>query len=271
MLSEDKTVITIFNTSSLYNYTLFNSKTGMQTEEWVNGSEGTVVFSGLDSKIEYAVRVQSRQDIQPMPIVKPEIIIIPTIPVEDADIIIPLDEPTFNRMNGCGMIAIDADDNHGYAILNKDNTPLTAKQLRGWGIMVTDSKGILLPGTDDGYFFGCNTTMHFEVPAGGEYKLEGKNLKHKYTFINGSTFITPRVYYNAWYGYVPPYFVTQKGSYNLNIVPACRYSNYSLYNKDGEHISTQTDSDEDGLIVFRRVNPSDSYVVGSPIKLKKLL
>ncbi len=269
MLSEDKTVITILNTSDFYNYTLFNSKTGIQTESWMNGSKGTVIFSGLDPKIEYAVRVQSREDILPMPIVKPEIIIVPTIPVEDADIIIPEKKPTFNRLNGCGNISIKADSNHGYAILNDQNMPLTDKQLKEWGIKVTNNKGFLIPKTDDGYFFTTNTIINFEVPAGGEYKLGGKNLKNKYTFINGPTFMTPGLYYNAWYGYVPPYFVTQKGSYNLIIDPACRYTNYSLYNKAGKHILSQTDKDKDGLIIFKHVNPSDSYVIGSPIKIKE--
>ena len=269
MLSEDKTVITILNTSEFYNYTLFNSKTGMQTENWMSGSKGTVVFSGLDPKIEYAVRVQSREDILPMPVVKPEIIINPTIPVLDADIIIPAKKPTFNPQNGCGMISIKADSNYGYAILNDKNMPLTDKQLKEWGIKVTNSKGFLVPKTDDGYFFTTNTIINFEVPAGGEYKMGGKNLSKKYTFINGPTFITPGVYYNAWYGYVPPYFVTQKGSYNLIIIPACRYSNYSLFNKAGQHILTQTDKDLDRVVTFKHVNPSDSVIVGSPIPLKE--
>lgn len=269
MLSEDKTSITILNTSSFYNYTLFNSKTGMQTEEWISGSKGMVVFSGLDPKTEYAVRVRSRQTIQPMPGVRPEIIINPTIPVLDADIIIPAKDPTFNVSNGCGIISIKADSNYGYAILNDQNLPLTEKQLKMWGVKVTDNKGFLLPKTDDGYFFGCKTNMHFEVPAGGEFKLGGKNLTKKYTFINGPTFLTPGVYYNAWYGYVPPYFVTQKGSYNLIIAPACKYSKYSLFNREGKHQLTQTDKDKDGIVTFKHVNPSDSYVVGNPIELKE--
>lgn len=268
MLSEDKTTITVLNTSSFYNYTLYNLKTELQAQNWVNGSKGTVVFTELDPKEEYGVRVQSRQDIQPMPIIKPEVIINPTIPLFGADLIIPVKAPTFNDTKGCGMITIKADSEHGYAILNENNQALSDKELKKWGIKVTDDKGHLLPKTDDGYFFGCNKNMTFEVPAGGEFKMGGKNLKKKYTFVNGPTFITPGLYYNAWYIYLPSYYRAQQGSYALIINPACRNSVYKAYNLKGIYQKSTMVKGENNIIVFKDIDPANNYVIGSALPLK---
>ncbi len=267
MLSEDKTSISIINTNFVNNYTLFNSLTGLQAEDWIDGSKGTIVFSGLDPKTEYEVRVQSKDDIQPKPVVNPHFAIIHVLPLVDADIIVPAQTPTFKSADGCGMISIKADSKYGYAILNGNNQPLSNKQLKMWGIKVTDDKGFLLPRTDDGYFFGCKTNMHFDVPAGGEFKMGGKNLEKKYTFINGPTFSTPGIYYNAWYGYVPPYDAGKKGTYNFNIIPACPYTTYTLYDKAGAMQTQKMVKTGSNKVVFKSVSPDNSYITGSPLIL----
>lgn len=267
MLSEDKTSITILNTSKFYNYALYNSMTGLQATDWMNGSKGTIVFTNLDPKVKYAVRIQNVKDVDPKPIVNPQIIHVPSTPVEGAEIIIPAKKPIFNNINGCGMISIKTDPNFGYAILNEDNKPLTDKELKKWGVKVTNNQGYLVPKTDDGYFFGHKTDLNFEVPAGGEFKMGGKHLTKMYTFINGPTFDTPGLFYNAWYGYTPSYTAGKEGMYSLIINPACKFSVYNLYTNSGIFQTSKTVKGTSNVIFFNDVDPFDSYATGTPVPL----
>ena len=268
MLSEDKTTITILNTTKFYNYSLYNSMTGLQATDWVNGSKGTVIFSDLDPKIKYTVRIQNTKEVDPKPIVNPEIIYVPTIPVIGADIIVPAKKPIFDPISGCGLISIKTQPDYGYAILNDQDKPLNDKELKKWGIKVTNDQGYLVPKTDDGYFFGHKTNLNFEVPAGGSFKMGGKNLTKKYTFINGPTFDTPGLYYNAWYGYTPAYYSGEQGSYSLIINPACKFSIYRLYTNRGIFITSKVIKGTNNVIFFNDVDPFDSYATGSPIPLE---
>ncbi len=267
ILAEDRKSITLINCDRGYDYTITNSVTGDQAAEWINGAQKTIVFSDLDPKIKYAVRVKMSKAMLPMPIVKPEIIPIHTIPLEGADIIISAGEPSFDTLTGCGIVTIKADSSHGYAILNDKNMPLTEREIKKWNIKVTDDKGYLLPKTTDGYYFGCKTKIRFLVPAGGSYKIGGKNLQKKYTFINGPLFNTPGIYYNAWYAYLPSYEYGHKGTYNFIVSPACKSSVYKLMTNDGKLKMELTLKGKNDKIFFTGVSPTEGYVVGMPIPL----
>lgn len=267
MLSEDRKSITIINCDRGFDYTITNSITGDQAAQWINGAEKTIVFPDLDPKIKYAVRIKRSESMPPLPVVKPEIIPIHTIPLEGADIIVPTGDPSFDIATGCGVITIKADPNHGYAVLNEKNMPLTEREIKKWNIKVTDDKGYLLPKTTDGYYFGCKTKIRFQVPAGGSYKLGGKNMKNKYTFINGPLFNTPGIFYNAWYVYVPAYEYGRKGSYNFVIHPACKGTMYKLLNNEGKvQMTLMTKGNQDRLF-FTAIVPEAGYAVGEPIPL----
>lgn len=255
LISEDKTTITIVNCLNELEYTIYNSETNMQAAVWMKSKNGTVVFSNLNPKIKYSIRAKQKQMI-PMPVVKPEIIISPSIPVKDAQIIMPANEGSFNPINGCGKIVINTFDNHGYAILNNQNKPLSEKQIKQWNVRVTDEKGFLLPKTEDGYYFGCKTNMVFEVPAGGTFRMGGKILDKNITYIDGQLFKTIGIYYNAWFEYIPPYSRFDKGHYRAIVNPACKASIYTMSDTSGRVLATKKLKSDENIIIFTTFTPS---------------
>lgn len=58
IISTDKRKIEIINTTELHEYCLYDSQTVKQMTEWVNGQQGSVVFSDLDPNVRYAIRVR---------------------------------------------------------------------------------------------------------------------------------------------------------------------------------------------------------------------
>ena len=79
-VSEDRTQISIIETTSIHDYCLYDTQTTKQVTPWINGKEGHVTFSDLNPAIQYAIRVrQAKKDS------KPEIIKIDTLPLVDDD------------------------------------------------------------------------------------------------------------------------------------------------------------------------------------------
>ncbi len=79
-VSDDRTQISIIETTSMHEYCLYNAETTKQATPWVNGKEGHVTFSDLDPDKRYSIRVRlAKKDS------KPEIIGIDTLPLVDDD------------------------------------------------------------------------------------------------------------------------------------------------------------------------------------------
>ena len=57
-VSEDRTQISIIETTSMNDYCLYNAETTKQATPWINGKEGHVTFSDLNPDIKYAIRVR---------------------------------------------------------------------------------------------------------------------------------------------------------------------------------------------------------------------
>ena len=57
-VSDDRTKITIMQTTKSNDYCLYDMSTAEQVTPWVNGKEGKVVFTDLNPEIKYAIRVK---------------------------------------------------------------------------------------------------------------------------------------------------------------------------------------------------------------------
>ncbi len=77
-VSEDRTQISIIETTSIRDYCLYNAETTKQATPWVNGREGHVTFSDLNPDIRYSIRVRQAKNDS-----KPEIHKIDTLPLVD--------------------------------------------------------------------------------------------------------------------------------------------------------------------------------------------
>ena len=77
-VSEDRTQISIIETTSIHDYCLYDTQTTKQATPWINGKEGHVTFSNLNPLIKYAIRVRQANDTS-----KKEIYYIHSLPLVD--------------------------------------------------------------------------------------------------------------------------------------------------------------------------------------------
>ena len=220
--SKDGTTIWIYSTHRECEYALYEFYSDQKMTEWKDGVAGVVVFTGLKPYLNYNVRARIKGTGP-----KPEIIPDKTLPMPGADVIVA--ECSFDDLSGYGLIHVWASPGYGYAILGADGNPLSNQEMLKWNVFVKDQYDHEIYPDDDQYYRSKNGgRITFSVPAGGTYKMGGKQPDGT-VFVDNQKFQVKSVNKNYWYEYIIPQGKQREdGFYRLVISPACPEVVYKL-------------------------------------------
>lgn len=239
----------------------FNEVTGKAVDvaysDWVSGDGGTINFTGLDPRRDYAVRtlvtaappngllmamnsttVKHQSAYQQMLLgSNADNPLDPTKQIHSARVLPMMSETEINvvatgidMVTGCGTAKIIPYPGDRYTVVNYEDKlipPLTSAQRDYWGVSLMGSDGKMIPPDTDDYWTippGLDWIM-FILPAGGTYRFGGMTASGQ-KFVAREMVTLPSVGSNYFSEFIPSPDRTSMVR-RIVIDPACKYSMYA--------------------------------------------